>query len=205
MERREREIREQEFRERERLDRERRNYDLDQQRRREEMMLQEREAIQRQEREQREREMDRLRQEQAQQQQPVQINAGSIPIHQPVANKVQNSIHGPNGLLSNGGAGPAQQNVPSTSGPGGIFSLSVHEPQRSQFAQHSLVPRSQQPAQSFMAGPSPLQAAAQLPHGQQPILNDALSYLDQVKVQFSNDPDVYNKFLDIMKDFKSQA
>jgi paired amphipathic helix protein Sin3a len=34
---------------------------------------------------------------------------------------------------------------------------------------------------------------------------DALSYLDQVKVQFSDQPDVYNRFLDIMKDFKSQA
>ncbi|RYP79869.1 hypothetical protein DL770_006474 [Monosporascus sp. CRB-9-2] len=33
-------------------------------------------------------------------------------------------------------------------------------------------------------------------------LNDALSYLDQVKVQFADYPDVYCKFLDIMKDFK---
>jgi len=41
--------------------------------------------------------------------------------------------------------------------------------------------------------------------GQQPILNDALSYLDQVKVQFADHPDVYNRFLDIMKDFKSGA
>ena len=41
--------------------------------------------------------------------------------------------------------------------------------------------------------------------GQQPILNDALSYLDQVKVQFADSPDVYNRFLDIMKDFKSGA
>lgn len=36
-------------------------------------------------------------------------------------------------------------------------------------------------------------------------IEDALSYLDQVKVQFSDMPDVYNKFLDIMKDFKSQT
>lgn len=35
-------------------------------------------------------------------------------------------------------------------------------------------------------------------------VSDALSYLDQVKMQFSERPDVYNKFLDIMKDFKSQ-
>ncbi|KAK4993339.1 Transcriptional regulatory protein sin3 [Elasticomyces elasticus] len=34
---------------------------------------------------------------------------------------------------------------------------------------------------------------------------DALSYLDQVKVQFADQPDVYNRFLDIMKDFKSGA
>lgn len=34
---------------------------------------------------------------------------------------------------------------------------------------------------------------------------DALTYLDQVKVQFHDQADVYNKFLDIMKDFKSQA
>jgi len=44
-----------------------------------------------------------------------------------------------------------------------------------------------------------------MPQGQQPILNDALSYLDQVKVQFHEQPDVYNRFLDIMKDFKSQT
>ncbi|KAI1174309.1 hypothetical protein F4777DRAFT_589308 [Nemania sp. FL0916] len=44
-----------------------------------------------------------------------------------------------------------------------------------------------------------------LQQGQQPILNDALSYLDQVKVQFADQPDVYNRFLDIMKDFKSQS
>ncbi|KAG2220933.1 hypothetical protein INT45_010686, partial [Circinella minor] len=36
-------------------------------------------------------------------------------------------------------------------------------------------------------------------------VRDALTYLDQVKVQFSAHPDVYNQFLDIMKDFKSQA
>jgi paired amphipathic helix protein Sin3a len=48
------------------------------------------------------------------------------------------------------------------------------------------------------------QAQGQGP-GQQPILNDALSYLDQVKVQFADHPDVYNRFLDIMKDFKSGA
>ncbi|KAI0032163.1 hypothetical protein K488DRAFT_50553 [Vararia minispora EC-137] len=40
--------------------------------------------------------------------------------------------------------------------------------------------------------------------GRQLNVTDALSYLDAVKVQFQDRPDVYNKFLDIMKDFKSQ-
>lgn len=36
-------------------------------------------------------------------------------------------------------------------------------------------------------------------------VTDALSYLDAVKIQFQDKPDVYNRFLDIMKDFKSQV
>ncbi|KAL0068608.1 hypothetical protein AAF712_004324 [Marasmius tenuissimus] len=35
-------------------------------------------------------------------------------------------------------------------------------------------------------------------------VTDALSYLDAVKNQFQDRPEVYNRFLDIMKDFKSQ-
>lgn len=36
-------------------------------------------------------------------------------------------------------------------------------------------------------------------------VEDALSYLDQVKYQFNSQPQVYNDFLDIMKEFKSQT
>jgi len=36
-------------------------------------------------------------------------------------------------------------------------------------------------------------------------VEDALSYLDQVKLQFESQPHVYNHFLDIMKEFKSQT
>mmetsp|Transcript_12839 Transcript_12839/g.23137 ORF Transcript_12839/g.23137 Transcript_12839/m.23137 type:complete len:93 (+) Transcript_12839:57-335(+) len=36
-------------------------------------------------------------------------------------------------------------------------------------------------------------------------IEDVLSYLDQVKLQFGNQPQVYNDFLDIMKEFKSQT
>ncbi|KAL3196074.1 hypothetical protein MRX96_015619 [Rhipicephalus microplus] len=46
-------------------------------------------------------------------------------------------------------------------------------------------------------------------HGQQQFqrlkVEDALSYLDQVKLRFGNQPQVYNDFLDIMKEFKSQS
>lgn len=36
-------------------------------------------------------------------------------------------------------------------------------------------------------------------------VNDALTYLDTVKRQFNDTPAIYNRFLDIMKDFKHQA
>lgn len=35
-------------------------------------------------------------------------------------------------------------------------------------------------------------------------VEDALTYLDKVKYKFGNHPQVYNDFLDIMKEFKSQ-
>ena len=36
-------------------------------------------------------------------------------------------------------------------------------------------------------------------------VEDALLYLDQVKMEFGNRPHIYNEFLDIMKNFKSQT
>ena len=36
-------------------------------------------------------------------------------------------------------------------------------------------------------------------------VQDALGYLDRVKAQFQEQTEVYNRFLDIMKDFKSQV
>ena len=35
-------------------------------------------------------------------------------------------------------------------------------------------------------------------------VNDAMTYLDAIKKQFAGNQDVYNEFLNIMKDFKSQ-
>ncbi|CAF9933460.1 Transcriptional regulatory protein sin3 [Imshaugia aleurites] len=41
--------------------------------------------------------------------------------------------------------------------------------------------------------------------GQQPNIHDALSYMNQVKVRYLHQPEVYYQFLDIMADFKRQA
>lgn len=49
------------------------------------------------------------------------------------------------------------------------------------------------------------QAQGQQQQFQRLKVEDALSYLDQVKLQFGNQPQVYNDFLDIMKEFKSQS
>ncbi|CCL98092.1 uncharacterized protein FIBRA_00086 [Fibroporia radiculosa] len=49
-------------------------------------------------------------------------------------------------------------------------------------------------------------AVPRSPDSNRPLnVTDALSYLDAVKMQFQDKPDVYNHFLDIMKDFKSQV
>ncbi|MCJ1377531.1 Transcriptional regulatory protein sin3 [Xylographa soralifera] len=163
---------------------------------------------------QREHERDReLRQAQSmeQQQSPHENHAGSIPLQQPVASRIPSTLHGPNGILSsnpNVGAGLNQLGAPP--GSGNIFANGI--------TTHDALGRAvmHQPNQngpppqllSFNGGPPPQQppnGMNALSQGQQPILNDALSYLDQVKVRFQDHPDVYNKFLDIMKDFKSQA
>ncbi|KAK2740745.1 Transcriptional regulatory protein sin3 [Myotisia sp. PD_48] len=147
---------------------------------------------------QKEREMAERYHREQQQPHPVQSHTGSIPIHQPVASKIPSPIHGPNGLLSNLGAAaasnpPPQSSMQASNPPANLFGGHMQHPDgpQRQYLQHP------QPVLSFNGPPS---------QGQQPILNqDALSYLDQVKVRFVEQPEVYTRFLDIMKDFKSQA
>lgn len=205
-------------------------------RERELMERQRQEEMAHREREQREREQierQQLERQREQQHHPVQSHTGSIPIHQPVASKVPNSIHGPNGLLSNLGSNPAngpQGSMPTPGGPGGIYGPQMQHGEGTprSYMQHPGGPPGQ-PMMGFNgSGPQIPGNVAALAQGQQPILNvsystprgsvlhitkpwltipsqDALSYLDQVKVRFVDQPDVYNRFLDIMKDFKSQA
>ncbi|EGF99814.1 uncharacterized protein MELLADRAFT_94093 [Melampsora larici-populina 98AG31] len=62
-------------------------------------------------------------------------------------------------------------------------------------------PISVPPNQNNPAAPSIISS-----HNYRPLnVRDALSYLDQVKLQFQELPGVYNQFLDIMKDFKTQT
>ena len=71
----------------------------------------------------------------------------------------------------------------------------------------------QQPNANSNQPPSLAANAVQPPASAQPPqqqfqrlkVEDALSYLDKVKLQFQDQPQVYNDFLDIMKEFKSQS
>lgn len=131
---------------------------------------------------------------------PHQTQAAPIHLHQPVAVGPR-TVHGPNGLLGNPGAitgQSASSQMGAPIGPANIFAGGPVQPP----AQAGPAPP-MQPGLLVPFGTGAQAAAAG--QGQQPILNDALSYLDQVKVQFVEHPDVYNRFLDIMKDFKSGA
>lgn len=152
----------------------------------------------------RQQERQRLEQIPAHQPQP----GPPMPLHQPVAVGPR-SVHGPNGLLGTPSQPPPHTLSGVPAGPGTMFAGGPVQqpapgqgPPGQQMQQGMLMPFSQ-------AAPPPppaqQQANQQQGQGQQPILNDALSYLDQVKVQFAEVPDVYNRFLDIMKDFKSGA
>ncbi|XP_072236154.1 paired amphipathic helix protein Sin3a-like isoform X2 [Leuresthes tenuis] len=73
---------------------------------------------------------------------------------------------------------------------------------------HNLAVQSQGPAvlQGHVHPPAPMTSTqGQQQQFQRLKVEDALSYLDQVKLQFGNQPQVYNDFLDIMKEFKSQS
>ena len=160
-------------------------------------------------------EQDREREPQTQrsmdhQRSPPGNHAASIPLQQPIASRIPSTLHGPNGILSsNPNVGIAQSGTPlsAPNGPVNAFANGAsHEGVGRPFGLQPGQNTPQNPLVGFNGPPAPLtNGGAAMSQGQQPILNDALSYLDQVKVRFQEHPDVYNKFLDIMKDFKSQA
>ncbi|CAN9506629.1 unnamed protein product [Ophioblennius macclurei] len=66
-------------------------------------------------------------------------------------------------------------------------------------------PQSAAVVQGHAHPPAPMTSTQGQQQFQRLKVEDALSYLDQVKLQFGNQPQVYNDFLDIMKEFKSQS
>ena len=186
-------------------------YHRQEQRQREQLQ---REQIQR---EQIQREQQHREQQREQLPSPRENHIGTIPIQQPIASRVPATLHGPNGILNdqNPGVGVIPPQPPSqlgaSGGPVNVTGNGVqltNENSLRSFTQHTTQPLPPQQLLGFANSGTPQQlpnGVAALSQGQQPILNDALSYLDQVKVRFVNQPDVYNQFLDIMKDFKSQA
>jgi paired amphipathic helix protein Sin3a len=157
-------------REREARERERREIEMmERQRQREELHMREQEQMNR------DRELaERAHREQLQHH-PVQNHTGSIPIHQPVASKVPNTIHGPNGLLSNLGSGSAPANSnPASNGPSGLFSMASQQQEstpRPAYLHANAPPPPPQPIPGFAGpGPSPMPGHAAIGQ-QQPILN----------------------------------
>uniref|UniRef100_A0A8C4Y379 SIN3 transcription regulator family member A n=1 Tax=Gopherus evgoodei TaxID=1825980 RepID=A0A8C4Y379_9SAUR len=90
--------------------------------------------------------------------------------------------------------------VPQSSGSHGPAIATVHS------GHHHTTPVQPHGSQVVQSHAHPTPPAAPV-QGQQQFqrLKDALSYLDQVKLQFGSQPQVYNDFLDIMKEFKSQS
>ncbi|XP_065147521.1 SIN3 transcription regulator family member Aa [Paramisgurnus dabryanus] len=91
----------------------------------------------------------------------------------------------------------------STGGHGHTPSTAVHSG-----AHHhgpAVQPHGPAPVQGHAHPPTPSASAQGQQQFQRLKVEDALSYLDQVKLQFGNHPQVYNDFLDIMKEFKSQS
>ncbi|KAF2498321.1 hypothetical protein BU16DRAFT_558387 [Lophium mytilinum] len=186
------------------LDREREMRDRDN---REREMIEAQEEAARREAEQRERE---IRERQQQHEAAIQNHSETMQIHQPVAvAPAVRTIHGPNGLLGNsatlGGTNVLSASIGAQNGPGNVFGGgAVQQGDATPRMQPAVQPQAQSSMLMPFGGPG-MPGQLGMVQGQQPILNDALSYLDQVKVQFADHPDVYNKFLDIMKDFKSGA
>ncbi len=148
---------------------------IERQRQREEMHMREQEQLNR-EQLNRDRELaDRAHHRDHMQHHPVQNHAGSIPIHQPVASKVPNSIHGPNGLLSTLGSGSAPaKSIPASNGPSALFTMGSQQQESTPRPAylHQSGPPSQLQQMPGFAGPAPSPMPAHAVIGQQqPILN----------------------------------
>ena len=99
---------------------------------------------------------------------------------------------------------PAVDSVPETAQEPVVTPVAAHTPPALSDVSMPLPPLSPTPPQGTSTSPeastTPSSGDANRPLN----VSDALGYLDAVKNKFQNNPDVYNNFLEIMKDFKSQ-
>lgn len=112
-----------------------------------------------------------------------------------------------NNLQTNITLPPANQLLNSPNGQSSVEHLSSHLDNGSIVDSQSPVreqPVSRLPSVSEAAAAAAVDDQKGNPNYKPLNVKDALYYLDQVKLQFRNQTDVYNNFLDIMKDFKSQ-
>ncbi|XP_073964525.1 SIN3 transcription regulator family member A [Choristoneura fumiferana] len=146
-------------------------------------------------------------------QSPAQIQqqqAGASNMHTLAQSAQPQQILGPAAMLAVAGYGRGAR--PPTPAPPVInyMKAGVQYPKQPQPPRHKLIPQPQQPLPLERQSPSPAQPlpAGPAPPGgqfQRLKVEDALSYLDLVKYKFNTQPQVYNDFLDIMKEFKSQT
>ena len=134
----------------------------------------------------RELELREQQQQRDQHQSTLETHTGSIPLQQPVASRVPATLHGPNGILANlgAGAGPNPPTVPlgAPSGPVNVFANSMQSRDESPpraFIQQG--PQNIPPQQllGFGNAVTPQQipnGMAALSQGQQPILNVSTSF-----------------------------
>ncbi|KAJ1834435.1 hypothetical protein LPJ63_001970 [Coemansia sp. RSA 2711] len=94
--------------------------------------------------------------------------------------------------------------VPATNGSAPSTGLAISGAQNGSSAALGANPPAAGPA-SESAASRPAAAAQADSNGRPLNVSDALSYLDLVKSQFQDRPEVYNQFLEIMKEFKSHV
>ena len=132
----------------------------------------------------------REQQQRDQHQSTHETHTGSIPLQQPVASRVPATLHGPNGILANlgAGAGPNPPSAPlgAPSGPANVFANGIppadESPPRAFIQQAQQAQQNMPPQQllGFSNAATPQQlpnGMAALSQGQQPILNVSIPFM----------------------------
>lgn len=138
-------------------------------------------------------------------QQIPSAHSGNQPLFIQTSNSAASSAILHTNVAPSGAANSVQMSTMNLSTSAAHHQQQQQQPQ--QPTQPQQPPPSQQPPQPSQQALIQQAGAAQQnnPQFQRLKVEDALSYLDQVKYKFNDQPQVYNDFLDIMKEFKSQS